>query len=103
MKTKGPLPPADCPSCFYVMDSATCVSKGQRDAIPSVGDMTVCMRCGQILTYTETLGLRKLTDDERKELESDPETKSLTEEAVRAVNSIRHLMDEKHGPIPHAE
>lgn len=51
-----PLPVCTCPTCGYVMDSATCIE--DKVARPSSGDMSVCLKFGEILTFDETLAIQ---------------------------------------------
>ncbi len=50
------LPSSPCPTCGYVMDDATCIS--QTKGRPSSGDLSLCMKCGEILLFTDRLNLR---------------------------------------------
>jgi hypothetical protein len=57
--TKNPLTtqlnPAWCPSCFTVLDAATCMTAD--DAKPQPGDYTVCIGCAQVLRFTPQMDL----------------------------------------------
>lgn len=106
MKTKqrGPLPPAKCPVCCYKMDAATCITdKPSTPTLPRPGDVTVCMCCATVLFYTERMQLRKATSEELAELAADVDYKKLMDTVLAAVRKIRPQMEEKYGPIPHAE
>ena len=49
------MPASTCPTCGYVMDDATCVTDASKR--PKPGDVSVCMRCGEILAFSGTLNL----------------------------------------------
>lgn len=50
------LAETSCPTCDYAADAATCVDK--RDARPRVGDITLCLKCGEILIFDEDMKVR---------------------------------------------
>ena len=56
-----------CPRCGKPLDGATCISE-TRPVQPSPGDLTVCLYCRQASVFTESLGLRRATKAEAKEL-----------------------------------
>lgn len=45
--------PAKCPACGYVLDAASNVDGAT--AGPAPGDLTVCIGCGTILAFTESM------------------------------------------------
>jgi len=49
------LPESECPSCGYRVDAASGIST---DEAPKPGDVTLCMKCGQVMQFTATLGVR---------------------------------------------
>lgn len=51
-----PLPPSACPSCGHLMDAAMCISKPA--GRPEPGDLSLCLKCGEILVYADQLKLR---------------------------------------------
>lgn len=53
------IPPSPCPSCDVVQTAATGAGV---DAVPSVGDPTVCFGCAAILQFDENLRLKVCTD-----------------------------------------
>lgn len=52
-----------CPHCKYVMDHVSSTPFNPR-AKPKVGDITMCIRCGEWAVFKEDLQLREPTDDE---------------------------------------
>lgn len=64
------VPESACPSCGYMMDAASCVSR-ENDGRPEPGDITVCIRCGHIMAFADDLTLRDLTDEEAKAVAGD--------------------------------
>jgi hypothetical protein len=64
MKTTS-LPDSNCPACGY---SCNAVSDVRQDAIPQPGDTSICLNCGQILTFDPEMLLRKATAAEISDL-----------------------------------
>jgi len=60
------VPLSACTDCGHQMDAANCVSEDEhgRDHKPGPGAITICIRCGHIMAYTDSLTLRDLTNDE---------------------------------------
>ncbi len=56
------MPSRSCPVCKYEMDAATCIS--EKKAKPSEGDLTLCLKCGEILIYGPEfkLGIPEIKD-----------------------------------------
>lgn len=59
---------AFCPACGYTFDSATETTGKSR---PSAGDISICLRCANVMAFTEDLGVRALTATERDEVYRD--------------------------------
>lgn len=47
------LAPSACPTCGYLMDAARCLSN--KTARPKPGDFSVCLKCGEMLRFTDGL------------------------------------------------
>jgi hypothetical protein len=62
------MPAARCPVCEQSNDAATSVSHYGR---PAPGDITVCLNCGCVLTYTGELQLRRMTREQIEALPKD--------------------------------
>lgn len=75
----GPLPESRCPQCNYKLTGAT-IAQGE-DQAPQKGDNSVCLNCGQVLTYTDGTLLRKATAEEIRELMKEPEAWAVIEKA----------------------
>jgi hypothetical protein len=56
-----------CLQCNYKLDGSTHV-QGGAPSLPEEGDASVCLNCGQVLTYDAELHLRKITVRELGEL-----------------------------------
>jgi len=67
MKTH-PTPPHACPTCSHLLHRQQGLT-GQQP--PKRGDFTVCDGCGQILRFTEGLGVRAAGDHEVAMLSPD--------------------------------
>jgi hypothetical protein len=68
-----------CPQCNYKIDAATKVHG--EEAAPECGDNSVCINCGQVLTYQADLTLRKATAQEISELMDNSEAWATIEKA----------------------
>jgi hypothetical protein len=64
------LPLSECPHCHYKMDCATCVDKPEE--LPKPDDVTICLKCGEVLVFTENMGLRLPTLYEYEKYGTDP-------------------------------
>ena len=84
MKNYGPLPESRCPQCDYKLNGAS-IAHGE-DAAPQTGDTSVCLNCGQVLTYTDGTLLRKATAAEIRDLMSQPETWAVIEKAQSFIH-----------------
>lgn len=73
-----------CPTCGKVMDA---VSGLNHDDAPKPGDWSLCYGCGELLRFTEQLGLRAPDPMERLRLELSKDWP----EVERAQNAIRSL------------
>lgn len=59
---------SSCIACNYAMDGALGI--GSEDS-PAPGDLTICLRCGHLMSYSDELKLRELTDKEAYEAAGD--------------------------------
>ena len=59
------VPRAACLSCGYELTGATCVeetdSERARKVMPKAGDITLCIMCGHLMSFDESLKLVELT------------------------------------------
>jgi hypothetical protein len=62
------VPKSVCPICFTALDAASGVGG---DLVPSEGDVTVCLECGNIAVFTVDLRLRVPTEEEFSQLKHD--------------------------------
>lgn len=70
-----------CPQCNYKLDASTHVQGGEPSS-PEPGDSSVCLNCGQVLTYEGEGRLRKATVRDIGELMSEnPDGWALIEKA----------------------
>ena len=68
LDTVTEVPVSVCRSCGKKNDRAS----GDDGARPSAGDMSICVQCGEISIFTETLNLRAPTPEEAAEVARDP-------------------------------
>ena len=60
-----------CLFCHKESDAATVVAV-EGAVHPEPGDVTICMYCGHIMAFNESLQFRELNDDEIKDVAGDP-------------------------------
>ncbi len=81
MSSVGPavrLRKQKCPTCGSKLDAASLIGSPEQPGewMPSAGDVTACMYCGEFLEFSETMRIRKasianlaeLTDEQRYNL-----------------------------------
>ena len=59
-----------CPKCDKVLDGATHAG-GEDDAVPTPGDISICLYCVAILQFQEDLSLNELSEEEILEFPSE--------------------------------
>lgn len=64
------IPPVKCPYCGYRMDCTSGVFDGE-GKIPKPGDASICLNCGKASIFTDTLGMRFPTPEEKADLADD--------------------------------
>jgi len=81
------LPTALCPHCGYAVEMATGVGKADT---PSPESATICIKCAGFCIFTETMSLRKMSDEEFKDYPPEAQ-KALTtvRPAISAMYEIR--------------
>jgi hypothetical protein len=75
------VPQARCLNCNTMLDAA---SDLLGDARPNIGDLTICIKCGHLMAFTDDLMLRELTDQEIKDYAGDPRIVKLQNARGRA-------------------
>jgi hypothetical protein len=65
------LPQSLCLGCGTDLDAANAVAQPLDMAMPRPGDFTVCIKCGHVMAFTETLTLREMTDTEMHAIAGD--------------------------------
>lgn len=61
-----PVPEQKCLNCDKQLNRVSVT--GPEDPVPTPGDATVCLGCGHLMIFTDTMGLRNPNEDELKEL-----------------------------------
>lgn len=59
-------PPSMCLKCGVWLDCASA-----EEAVPSPGDLTICIKCGQTMAFDKHLRLRELTAEEAQAMAGD--------------------------------
>lgn len=78
-----------CPHCGKPADGGTCLDDRQAKRMPKPGDFAVCVSCGSINIYTDTLGLRRIERKEQRAMQRDPRMSKLIEICLDAVKKFR--------------
>lgn len=66
-----------CPRCNRPADGGTSLDHSEHVNQPKSGDFAICLYCGALNVYTESLQLRKIERKERRELARDPKLAEL--------------------------
>jgi hypothetical protein len=77
------LPEVFCPECGIKLDAAGS-TEGDDGVRPNPGDLAVCINCGEIMAYTETMILRRLGVTELLDMDHE-----MTYSAIKARVTIR--------------
>ncbi len=80
------LPTIPCPECGIPNDGQ--YSPEHPEAVPSDGDLSVCLYCGHLAVFTgegDTLGLRPMTEEEHEQAMNQAEVS----QAVAFVKRMR--------------
>lgn len=70
------------------MDAATCLEAGE-EIRPAQGDVSICLKCGEILVYDERMILREANIPDMLKL--DDHAKDLLTRAQKLIRSQRFL------------
>jgi len=79
----GPFVESRCPQCGYRLDMAGLLHGEEQK--PEEGDASLCLNCGQILTYQADLSLRQATAAEIREWMGDAEGWAAIENSQRLI------------------
>ena len=82
------LPVNVCPTCFYELDCATNTTGSRR---PRPGDFSVCMKCGEIMVFDESLRFKVPSVSALLELRQLPVEWSLVTTAQRLIREHRWI------------
>jgi hypothetical protein len=78
-----------CPHCGKPADGGTSLDDRQAVKMPKPGDFAVCISCGSINLYTNTLALRRIERAERRAMERDPRMSKLMQICLDVVKRYR--------------
>jgi len=74
-----------CPVCKTTLTAATGVDT---DAKPEAGDISICYKCGEILTFTTRLTHKKMSEEVLNAIkENDPETYDMITKISEMIKS----------------
>ena len=65
------IPKCNCPICGYQPDCASAADNS--DSRPKPGDITVCLKCGEIMEFGSRMELQEASLDTLKAIQQDPE------------------------------
>jgi hypothetical protein len=80
------VPNCICPTCQKPMDRASVADPKDSGHAPVEGDLTVCLFCGQILTFGPDLTLTPLPPEDFSLLDIDTRN-----QLIKAIDTIKHL------------
>jgi hypothetical protein len=63
------IPQSRCPLCKHTLDAVECASGRSR---PSPGLPTICIYCGEVLVFDDSLSLRKPTVEDSADFAENP-------------------------------
>lgn len=91
MRTWKQKHPFHCPQCNYDCDSVSDIDSNLilgylSSHPPRAGDLSVCLNCGQLLTFCANLTLRKLNPDEIRDLMRERRTWDLIEKCQFVIH-----------------
>jgi len=81
-----------CPHCGRPCDGGTSLDNRQAAKMPKPGDFAVCVYCGSINVYTDTLAMRRIERAERRAMQRDPRLAKLMEVCLDASKNYRKHM-----------
>lgn len=83
----GPLPMSTCPTCGYQVDAATHPVNDK--AVPKPGDLSLCMKCGELMTFNDDMTLRLSSIEDVMGLK--PEENNLLERTQKLIREKRPM------------
>ena len=87
------MPGNKCPHCDHRLDGASSVAK---DAVPKVGDISICFYCGGLVTFGIGLVLEKM-DEVEFFLNGPPHIVEFVKKAQYVLKEKRKLLDALKG------
>jgi hypothetical protein len=89
------MPLSACTNCGYVLDGATGVAEDDHkgDLVPDPGDFTICVYCGHLMIFTDTLTMRDLTKDEMIKVAGDKRMIAIQEARARVLRNRAYCED----------
>lgn len=79
-----------CPVCKYEMNAATLLQDGKSErGQPIAGDITLCLKCGEVACFDEELNLREAQISDLITL--DATAKAMLDKAQRIIRQKRFL------------
>jgi DNA-directed RNA polymerase subunit RPC12/RpoP len=76
-----------CPYCGHQVDSASSLTT---PTPPEPEDVSICIQCGSLMIYDQSMRLRRTTDDELKELMEYPDV-------LRTLRAWRETVGKERG------
>lgn len=78
-------PKQNCPNCDYKMDRAS--PAFEEEAVPQEGDLSICIKCGQLLVFNTDLTFRALSAEAYASIPDD--VKQQIEKLTKAHAQLR--------------
>jgi hypothetical protein len=91
------VPKSFCLGCGAELDAVTAVTQPLDAIMPKPGDFSVCLKCGHVMAFSETLTLRTMTGAEMHNIAGDK--RLLAAQQVAAAYRAEHgkRQDDNHG------
>lgn len=82
------IPQQPCPQCGRVMELASSLTSD--DAVPSCGDVTICIGCGAVMMFDFAMRVQVLSPDAIKDLPQGVRRVLVAAEANRVIVKALH-------------
>ena len=82
MKTTR-IPESNCPTCNHKLNAVSdCINQN----VPKPGDISMCIKCGQMLEFSDDLTQIHIKPKTLEELKKDPETWAIIVKYQETIN-----------------
>lgn len=76
----------NCPHCNALLDAA--IEIKSVNSVPKPMDYTICIKCGTWLQFGSDMGLRLLSEDDKKLMDAEAKTAlTIAQKSIRELNA----------------